>query len=78
MSFTLSAKSSVNFVYPIFLFMVFPIFVALSTPYMGAISAATGVFFAVQWDAESCDLDLAQFDTTGPRENPRDRGEAPP
>ena len=58
----------INFVYPIFLFMVFPIFVALSTSYMGAISAATGVFFAVQWDAESCDVDLVEV--------PRGRGEA--
>ena len=36
-----------------FLFYTFPIFVATSTSYMDAISKATGVFFAVKWDAES-------------------------
>ena len=43
----------VNFVYPTFLFFTFPIVVATSTSYMDAISKATGVFFAVKWDAES-------------------------
>ena len=38
--------------------MVFPIFVATSTSYMGAISTATGVFFAVQWDGESADIEF--------------------
>ena len=36
-----------------FLFMVLPVFIARSASYMDAITAATSVFFAVQWDAES-------------------------
>ena len=48
----------INFVYPAFLFMVFPVFVARSSSYMDAISIATGVFFAIQWDAESADIEL--------------------
>ncbi len=59
----------INFVYPTcvprltqvssmiaghrFLFMVLPVFIARSTDYMNAIQAATGVFFAIGWDAES-------------------------
>ena len=41
-----------------FLLMVFPVFVARSSSYMGAISTATGVFFAVQWDKEDADIKL--------------------
>ena len=41
-----------------FLLMVFPVFVARSSSYMDAISIATGVFFAIQWDAESADIEL--------------------
>ena len=51
--FRMCADVFVNFVYPTFLFFTFPIFVATSTSYMDAISKATGVFFAVKWDAES-------------------------
>ena len=62
----------INFVYPIFLFMVFPVFVARSASYMGAISTATGVLFAVGWDAEPVNVDL----TIPPPDPPLDRGEA--
>ena len=51
--FRMCADVFINFVYPTFLFYTFPIFVATSTSYMDAISKATGVFFAVKWDAES-------------------------
>ena len=60
----------INFIYPTFLFMVFPIFVARSASYKDAISIATGVFFAVQWDAESSNLDLTEVPP------PLGRGEA--
>ena len=43
----------INFVYPTFLFMVLPVFIARSASYKDALTAATSVFFAVQWDAES-------------------------
>ena len=66
----------INFVYPIFLFMVFPVFVARSASYKDAISAATGVFFAVQWDAESCDLDLKEHPGLASVSTRGDRGEA--
>ena len=52
----------INFVYPTFLFMVFPVFVARSSSYMDAISIATGVFFAIQWDGESADIELKPAD----------------
>ena len=38
--------------------MAFPVFVARSSSYMGAISTATSVFFAVQWDKEDADIKL--------------------
>ena len=41
-----------------FLLMAFPVFVARSSSYMGAISTATSVFFAVQWDKEDADIEL--------------------
>ena len=56
--FRCCADVFINFVYPTFLFMVFPVFVARSSSYMDAISIATGVFFAIQWDAESADIEL--------------------
>ena len=52
--------------------LVFPVFVARSASYMGAISTATGVLFAVGWDAEPVNVDL----TIPPPDPPLDRGEA--
>ena len=56
--FRMCADVFINFVYPTFLFYTFPIFVARSASYKDAISIATGVFFAIQWDAESADIEL--------------------
>ena len=60
--FRCCADVFINFVYPTFLFMVFPVFVARSSSYMDAISIATGVFFAIQWDGESADIELKPAD----------------
>ena len=56
--FRMCADVLINFVYPTFLYFTFPVFVATSTSYMDAISKATGVLFAIQWDAESADIEF--------------------
>ena len=53
----------INFVYPTFLFYTFPVLVARSSSYMGAISTATGVLFAIQWDAESAEIEFKPLDS---------------
>ena len=63
----------VNFVYPTFLFFTFPIFVATSTSYMDAISKATGVFFAVKWDAESEKIYFEPVDSEEPNRSEKHR-----